>query len=243
MNEVEKGQILDRAKLWFCEKIAEKHVKNTRKLGNPKAFNINPFLVNYLANYLTGNNSAESIAKALIYPRILGTSITTSFGASMQNFTNQVLAGFASVVSGIDIEFVDSQDHRRKYCQLKAGPNTINKDDVETIHNHFRDVRHLARTNQLNIGLGDLVVGVLYGEPQQLSGHYKRLENEYDHPILVGQDFWLRLTGDENFYADLTTVFANVANEFDATDMIAETVQQLAASEVIQNLAKNTSLL
>lgn len=241
MDKAEKAHILASAKEWFCERIAENHIKNTRKLSNPKNFNINPFLVNYLANYLTGNNSAESIAKALIYPRILGTSITTSFGASMQNFTNQVLEGFASVVSGIDIEFIDSQDNRRKYCQLKAGPNTINKDDVETIHNHFRDVRNLARTNQLSIGFGDLVVGVLYGEPQQLSGHYKRLENEYDHPILVGQDFWLRLTGDENFYADLTTVFANVANEFDATDIIAETVQQLASSAVIQNLAKDTN--
>jgi hypothetical protein len=40
-----------------------------------------------------------------------------------------------SVVHGIDIEFIDAIDGRKKYCQLKSGPSTINKDDVVTIIN------------------------------------------------------------------------------------------------------------
>lgn len=51
---------------------------------------------------------------------------------------------FGSMVSGIDIEFEDALDGRHKYCQVKLGPNTINKDDVVTIHNHFKDARNLV---------------------------------------------------------------------------------------------------
>lgn len=75
----------------------------------------------YLANFLTGNSSPKSIAKALIYPRILGTSITTSFGTNIQKFTNDVLDAFGSTTPGIDIEFIDRIDGHKKYCQMKSG--------------------------------------------------------------------------------------------------------------------------
>lgn len=171
MDEKQKQIILTSAKEWFRESIATNHKNNTEKLGDPKTFNINPFLVNYLANFLTGNNSPESIAKALIYPRALGTSITTSFGTNMQRFASDVLKGFGSMISGIDIEFVDQIDGERKYCQLKAGPNTINKDDVETIAGHFTSAKNLARTNNIRVGVGDLIVGVLYGTEAELNAH------------------------------------------------------------------------
>jgi hypothetical protein len=76
-------EILEKAKEWFKNIIAVNHISNTRKLRKSSEFNINPFLAVYLANFLTGNSSAKSIAKALIYPRILGTSITTSFGTNI----------------------------------------------------------------------------------------------------------------------------------------------------------------
>ncbi|MEI3611152.1 PmeII family type II restriction endonuclease [Pseudogracilibacillus sp. SO30301A] len=60
----------------------------------------------------------------------------------------------------MDIEFIDKLDGRKKYCQIKADPNTINHDDVTTIKNHFNGIRNLARTNNLQIGLNDLIVGV-----------------------------------------------------------------------------------
>lgn len=237
MNEPQKKSILHKSKIWFRETIAKQHVINTRKLANPKKFHINPFLVNYLANFLTGDGSPESIAKALIYPRILGTSITTSFGTNIQRFATDVLDGFGSGISGLDIEFVDQLDGRRKYCQLKAGPNTINKDDVETISGHFDSIRNLARTNNLSIGLNDLIVGVLYGSEDELSGHYKRLTNQYFYPIYIGQGFWHRLTGDSGFYHELIDEFAVVANEFDGSKVIHETIQALAKSDTIQDLA------
>lgn len=234
---MDKDLILIKAKQWFRDSIATAHVANTQKLADPKKFHINPFLVRYLANFLTGNNSPESIAKALIYPRVLGTSITTSFGNSLQRFASDVLEGYGSLVSGIDIEFTDYLDGRRKYCQLKAGPNTINKDDVETISGHFTSAKNLARTNNLTLSYGDLIVGVLYGLPNDLSGHYKRLTRDYDYPVFVGQAFWHRLTGDNGFYDDLIFQFSEVAMEIDGSDIIQETIQTLAQSPEIQAIA------
>jgi len=237
MDAKQKNTILNSAKEWFRHSIATSHIRNSEKLVNPKEFNINPFLVNYLANFLTGDNSPESIAKALIYPRVLGTSITTSFGTNMQRFASEVLDGFGSIVPGIDIEFEDQVDSRRKYCQLKLGPNTINKDDVESISGHFTSAKNLARTNHLDIGYNDLIVGVLYGTHNDLSSHYKRLETQYSYPVIAGQDFWFHLTGDPEFYSSLIQTIASVANEVDGRETIQNVVDTLARTEEIQNLA------
>ena len=56
----------------------------------------------------------------------------------MQGFISAIQNAVGSTTSGMDIEFTDQTDGRKKYCQLKAGPNTINADDVETIAGHFQ---------------------------------------------------------------------------------------------------------
>lgn len=227
MNKNERNEILTKAKDFFRETIAKQHIKNTKKLKKLSKFKVNPFLELYLANFLEGNSDPRSIAKALIYPRVLGTSITTSFGSNFQKFTRVVLSGFASVIQGLDIEFIDQIDGSRKYCQIKSGPNTINSDDVDTIIGHFNGVRNLARTNGLNIGLNDLIVGVLYGTPQDLSQHYKVLNQSY--PVIIGQEFWQRLTGDEEFYFELIKSVGEAANEVDSSQLLEEVIDQLAA--------------
>lgn len=234
---IDKALILQNVKIWFSETIAQNHIKNTLKLENINEFNINPFLAVYIANFLTGNSRPESIAKALIYPRALGTSITTSFGQNMQGFTSTVLNAFGSTTAGIDIEFLDQIDHQKKYCQLKAGPNTINKDDVETIAGHFKAVRKLAQTNNLRIPREDMIVGIIYGEVKDISSHYKRITKEYDFPVIVGQNFWHRLTGDHNFYYDLINAVGEVAREADFARELDEVVEKLADTEAIRNLA------
>ncbi|NNU88107.1 restriction endonuclease [Geobacillus sp. MR] len=226
LSEKDLNTIIEQAKEFFRNEIAPSHVRNTKKLKRLKEFNLNPFLDKYKASFLTGNDDPLSIAKALIYPRVLGTSINTTFGNKLQKFCSTVLGNFASTTSGIDIEFIDKLDGRRKYCQVKAGPNTINKDDVETIKNHFASVKNLARTNNLNIGFNDLVVGVLYGTPEELSSHYKKINEEY--PVIIGQEFWHRLTGIENFYQRLTDAIGDVATEFDSSKLIEEVIEALA---------------
>lgn len=233
-----KNEILEKAKIWFRETIVENHAINTKKLKNPKEFNINPFLAIYLANFLTGNSKPESIAKALIYPRVLGNSITTSFGQNIQKFTGEVLDAFGSTTSGIDIEFIDQIDGRKKYCQLKAGPNTLNKDDVETIAGHFKSVIRLAKTNNLTVSFNDLVVGLIYGEKEEISGHYKRITSQYHFPILYAQDFWHRLTGDIDFYQDLVRIIGSVAVETDYSKELSDIIATLAQRDEIIAISK-----
>ena len=110
-------------------------------------------------------SSALSLAKVLVYPRVLGTSITTSFGTSMQKFISTVLKGYGSTTSGIDIEFIDQIDGRKKYCQLKSGPDALNNYDVTTIINHFKSAKRLAKTNNLIVSSEDFIFCTVYGEP------------------------------------------------------------------------------
>ncbi|TNH03733.1 restriction endonuclease [Testudinibacter sp. TR-2022] len=238
-NQKQKQDILNAAKTWFRETIASNHIKNTEKLIDPKEFNINPFLTVYLANFLTGNSNAESIARALLYPRVLGTSISTSFGQNMQSFINVIQNAVGSAASGMDIEFTDQIDGRKKYCQLKAGPNTINKDDVETIAGHFKAVRNLSRTNNLRIPNDDMIVGVLYGEPDDLSSHYKRITRQYDYDVIVGREFWHRLSGDEKFYYELIQAVGSVASEADFSEDLEQVVRKLAATDIVQKLSNH----
>lgn len=79
MTEQQKIAILNSGKNYFKETIIPNHIKNLQKLSL-SSFNVNPFLVNYIAAFLCGNTEPESLAKALVYPRILGTSLNTSFG-------------------------------------------------------------------------------------------------------------------------------------------------------------------
>jgi hypothetical protein len=144
----------------------------------------------------------------------------------IQNLISSLFQGLGSTTQGIDIEFIDAVDGRKKYCQLKAGPNTINHDDVTTIINHFNGVRTLARTNNLNVGINDMIVGVIYGENSELSSHYKRIESNY--PVIIGKDFWYRLTGKESFYFELIDAIGEVALEVDASKVVEQTIKQLA---------------
>ena len=232
MTEQQRVEILINAKEFFKATIVENHIniacKKASKLSN---YNINPFLYKYLAKFLMGNDEAESIAKALIYPRILGSSITTSFGMQVQKQITTLFPGFGSTTGGIDIEFIDAIDGRKKYCQLKAGPNTINKDDIKTVIDHFKGIKNRARTNDLAININDLIVGVIYGEPKDLSSHYKKISNDY--PVIIGKEFWYRLTGEENFYFKLIDAFSDVAIEIDGTQVITNTIETLK-NEIIE---------
>lgn len=228
MTAVDTTAMLAAARTFFEEIIARNHLRNTRKLGRLDEFTINPFTVYYLSAFAFGDTSPESLAKTLIYPRALGTSISTTFGTSIQTFCHRVLGGFLSVVGGMDIEFDDKLDGRHKYCQVKAGPQTINSGDVGVIVQHFKDLRNLARTNGLPVNdATDCCVAVLYGVPQNLNGHYRRIAEDY--PVYVGNEFWLRLTGDEGFYRKLAGAFASCARDYYASNALDSTVRRLAA--------------
>lgn len=227
MTEEQKLTIISSGKDFFRKAIIPKHIANLKKL-HLNDFDINPFLINYLASFLCGNTKPESLAKALIYPRILGTSLNTTFGMNTQIFISQLsqITGCASGIDGIDIEFIDAYDGRRKYCQCKAGPNTINNDDVATILGHFKKLIGKARLDRLPIQIDDMIVGILYGE--KYSSFYKTINASY--PVYCGASFWEHLTGDKTFYHRLAKAFGEVVEEdkIDGSALIFKKVNDLA---------------
>lgn len=229
MTDQQKQAIIDSGKDYFRTTIIPNHIKNLEKLSLDD-FDVNPFLINYLAAFLCGNTKPESLAKALVYPRILGSSVNTTFGMSIQIFISKLsqITGGASGIDGIDIEFVDALDGRKKYCQCKAGPKTINKDDVATILGHFKKLIGKARLDRMPLQMDDMIVGVLYGEPQRLSGNYKTINSSY--PVFCGSEFWERLTGDKNFYNQLAKAFGEVVEEegIDGSAMILKKINEIA---------------
>jgi len=237
MNAKEKKVIIKKFKNWFQTSLIESHKKNTEKLKDINEFNINPFLLYYLSNYLEGNSTPISMAKVLVYPRVLGTSITTSFGTQMQNFITNVLDAYGSTTSGIDIEFIDQHDNRKKYCQLKSGPNAINKDDVQTIKGHFKGVMNLARTNNLSINTTDLIFCLIYGEAKEKNAFIKEVEKDY--VVHIGAEFWYRFTGDRSFYQDLIKAAGEVARNIDMKAVVDDVIRELSVS--IERTYGNTS--
>lgn len=234
MNAKQKSAIIDSAKDYFKTVIIPNHLAGLKKL-KLKDFTINPFLINYLAAFLCGDTTPKSLAKALVYPRILGTSINTSFGQNIQILISSLeeVTGWASGIEGIDIEFIDALDGRRKYCQVKAGPQTINKDDVTTILGHFKTLLGKARLDKMNLQIDDLIVGILYGEKGEISANYKMINAMY--PVFCGAEFWEHLTGDRLFYYRLSKGFGEVVEEenIDGSSLIISKIEDIAA-EIIE---------
>lgn len=214
MTEEQKLSIIESGKQYFRKIIIPNHVKGLEKL-KLKDFKINPFLVNYLAAFLCGNTEPKSLAKALVYPRILGTSISTSFGQNIQIFISSLaqIAGNASDIDGIDIEFIDALDGRKKYGQCKAGPQTINMDDVTTVYGHFTHLMNKARLDRLDIDINDMIVGILFGNLDELSSNYKNIDKTF--PVYCGAEFWEHITGDSLFYHRMLKAFDEVVEEND----------------------------
>ena len=72
----------------------------------------------------------------------------------------------------------------------------------------------------------DFIVGVLYGEVAELSMHYKNIN--VLHPVIIGLDFWHRLTGFPNFYNGLVESLHQLINSLDTQDLIHQGCNKLA---------------
>jgi len=227
ISRTENDLIIEIVK-YFDIYIFEKHINASLKVHSKlKSYKINPIVVKYLSKVLDGNFSPEGVAKALYYPRVLGTSINTLFGTNIQKMF--VVLGLAegSRIKGIDIEFLDQIDNRRKWCQLKSGPNTINSEDVKPLIKKFTDNIKLARTNFALTGTSnnDFIVGVLYGELNELSMHYKKIDEI--HPVIIGRDFWHRITGFHDFYDGLVLALHETINNLNTKEFITNGCEEL----------------
>ncbi|MGX5378310.1 PmeII family type II restriction endonuclease [Ligilactobacillus sp. LYQ135] len=207
-----ESTLLNNAEEFFTEFFKKRITTYDKRKVND--FKTNPFIIRALAKSVANDINANSKAKALVYPYALGTSITTAFGSQIQKFiTKTVPTCKPSLVEGMDIEYTDMLDGRTKYCQLKSGPQTINKDDIETIESHFTKARRLAVTNNnSNIKIEDFVLGVIYGSHEDLSTMYKKIEED-GFIVLSGTDFWNHLTGYDDMYDKLVNIAQNAAEK------------------------------
>ncbi len=72
---------------YFDKNIFNNHIDASLKVHSKlKSYNINPIVVKYLSKVLEDNYSAEGNGKALFYPRVLGTSINTSFETRISKY-------------------------------------------------------------------------------------------------------------------------------------------------------------
>ena len=206
---------------YFNDKIFENHKRNVLKEHSKlRSYKLNPILVKYLSKVIEDDFTPLGIAKALYFPRVLGTSINTSFGTRIQSMFVELGLANGSLIKGMDIEFIDQIDHRKKWCQLKSGPNTINSEDVNPLLKKFSTVANLARTNAIQLNNSDLILGVLYGEKNQLSQHYKRIDEK--HPVYIGENFWHRITGYPDFYNKLVAKLDVSIQEIDTEDFFKQ---------------------
>ena len=214
---VDKDKILDDIADYFQKDIFEGHINNiVKKHSKLKSYMINPILIKYLSKTLENDFNSIGFAKALYYPRVLGTSINTSFGTKLQTMFIKLHLADGSLIQGMDIEFKDKVDGRKKWCQIKSGPNTINSGDVKPLLDKFNSVTNLARTNGIAMNNSDLILGILYGDESQLSQHYKLIDNYY--PVIIGREFWYRLTGYPDFYDRLVIKLDEVIKNLDTQD-------------------------
>lgn len=224
-----EDQLVEKIVQYLKEKVFDNHIKaSLNKNAKLKSYKVNPIIVKYLSQVLEGHYTPVGVAKALFYPRVLGTSINTSFGTRIQNMFVELGIANGSMIPGMDIEFVDQIDTRKKWCQLKAGPNTINHDDVAPLIKKFTKTINLARTNAALNGVSnnDFMVGVLYGEAAELSQHYAKINET--HPVIIGQDFWHRITGFPNFYDQLIVELQKLIDTLDTKNLMNEGVDKLA---------------
>ncbi len=234
MDENELLQIITN---YFEKNILDNHKKNVLKTHSKlKSYKINPIIVKYLSKVLENDFTPLGIAKALYFPRVLGTSINTSFGTRIQKMFVELGLAEGSLIPEMDIEFIDKIDNRKKWCQLKSGPNTINSGDVSPLLKKFSKVANLARTNSLSLNNSDLILGVLYGSEDQLSQHYKKIDETY--PVTIGTDFWYRLTGFPNFYdklvANLDIMILNIDTENFFVQGYLELADEIKTSDLFE---------
>lgn len=226
-------ELLEIITTYFKDKIFENHKINSLKTHSKlKSYKINPILVKYLSKILENEFTPIGIAKALYYPRILGTSINTSFGTRIQNMFVELKLAEGSLIKGMDIEFLDKVDNRKKWCQLKSGPNTINSEDVSPLLKKFTTVTNLARTNSMKLNNSDLILGVLYGEENQLSQHYQKIDSQF--PVIIGKEFWHRITGFQDFYDKLVSNLDLMILSLDTEDFFKKGYMALA-KEILES--------
>ena len=187
-------QILQTFTSWFDGWLDDR-ILATKNFAKIDQYKINEFTLIFQTLALRNKLDVNSIAETLVTIGWAGQSLSTSFGDQLQKkFMIKIPGVNASVVKGIDIEYIDFFDKKRKYVQLKTGPLTINAGDVKPILDEFTSAKRLARQNGLIVPDTDFIMGVIYGKRKQINAHYLKIE-QAGYDVMVGNDLFEHITG------------------------------------------------
>lgn len=78
----------------------------------------------------------------------------------------------------------------------------------------------------MKLNNSDLILGVLYGEENQLSQHYQKIDSQF--PVIIGKEFWYRITGFQNFYDKLVSNLDLMILSLDTEDFFKKGYMALA---------------
>lgn len=226
MTEQQKQEIFDYGKEYFRRTIIPNHKSKFETLG------LNDFKIDFsIIKYLAGSHckTAETqhlLAMALVYPKVIETSIKTCFEQNNQSFISQLsqIIGETSEINGIDFEYVDAIDGRRKYCLCKSIIDE-EKDLVEILCDCKKAMHAIDDEDWMN-AIDDIVVVVPFGKKEELPEAYNTIATTYT--VLCGAEFWEHLTGYSDFYNRMLAGFCLVLDEEQiCRDLVEEVIDNL----------------
>jgi hypothetical protein len=173
-------------------------------------FNINPFLFRLLAEQM-GLRDARAIVRFLLHERFERGAVTSA-GDMFQK-----LAAIFCEPTGVEgADLLKRKEGRYYYIQVKAGPNTVDKDACIKLSHDLRSAqrRHLGSIT---------VFGMAYGTEEQISSIVR---NYLDvDMMLIGEQFWEFISDDPDCLKELYEIAGEVGRTF--RDKRGRTIAQL----------------
>jgi site-specific DNA-methyltransferase (cytosine-N4-specific) len=127
----------------------------------------------------------------------------TLFGGLLEKFaifvSNELHGGFKSELPSVDLEF--ERDNKYYIVGIKSGTNWGNSDQIARMRENFKSNKETLKAKGIDKEI-IAVNGCIYGKdsvPLKIDADDKEL-NYYKY---AGQDFWLFITGDDDFYKEI----------------------------------------
>jgi len=159
------------------KKLSELKLSNTLKRKNPYLFKA------------IGTQDAAEIVESLL-SAYMSSSDEGIFGDAFFEPLAKGISGYKTSPSeGVDI--ADEQQTSYTAIAVKSGTNVFNASSKKKQNENFQTLQR--RVAKLKIRF-EAIVGYCYGRKKSTG------KSQYSFEELAGQEFWTRITGDENFY-------------------------------------------
>ena len=174
-----------------------RHVKNLKSLS-PNDLVLNHFSASYAAGTIGGVPlTANSLARALVIPRALGSSLSTIVSRQLRFFCGELPGVEVVGKHANQVNYTDRVDDTNRIGIFAGGPSNLNSPGRKTLEGKLTRLHA-----QIGRSAPAPVVCVTHGEISNLNSSFKKLDPKY--AVFVGGDFWHRVTGDPNFYRELS---------------------------------------